>query len=216
VPGLPLADLVHIQWGGAVGNAERWATGAWYTTVFTADPSPAQATAAATAFLGYFNTFWTTLKVRNASGVTFDSVKLLVYRNNILVQSGQTSQSGVVGTGGSPCPGYTARVVTLQTAAAGRAHRGRMYLPWTGQGITASSLQWSSDAAGLTAFKALHTSVKADSALGNSGTLDLAVVSRTGASLLVVNQFKMDTIPDTQHGRVKKMTATAVDILAFP
>lgn len=215
---LPNVDLMHIQVGGAVGGSERWSFGTWYElNGMTTNPVQADMDALATQVMTWMNTFWTTLKAKNASGVTFDSVRVLVYRAGIIRGSAEKTQAGVAGTGTAPLPGYVARVITLKTDSAGRSYRGRMYIPYTGVGTSAGTLQWASDSGTLAAWKTFNGSIIGGVLpLPGGPSALLRVVSKALGVATVVTAASWDSIPDSQHGRTRKFVAAAVDSVGPP
>jgi hypothetical protein len=123
----------------------------------------------------------------------------------------EAAASPVVGTAPGASPFQTAMVVTLQTGAAGRRARGRMYLPAHGVQLlttthlfaTADTDRGSSAVAGW--LTALH------------GTSNPAVVLSTVAgSSRVITGTTTDNKPDIQRRRANKVIGTYVKTTTVP
>lgn len=163
----------------------------------------------ATAMQGFTDTFWGAtngLKALNTMAVSAPVVTIRYYENGALLGS-STSGTGetpsLVATGS---PAYTALVVTLLTNNTTRSGRGRFYLPTTVAPIDGANLQWTKAgidnlAVPLTAFiqKFGNTPFGLESVLAKVSVRSL----KTG-TLNVVQSVRVNSIPDTQHGRENK------------
>jgi hypothetical protein len=215
--GLPLGDLVRVQFGGNVAS-EDWATGCWLV--------PQAATSGSQANLALFvadcvtplATFWTAaLKPQNAPGLTLTYIKAWWYFNAVLQGVAQSTVAGGAATGTAPQPGYVSRVVGLYSNDPRRSGRGRMYLPRTSGAPSGTTFQYASDPTTLSQLKtmlqAFETSLA--SRFNASGGAPLSVVSRVTSPPPAVTTLKYDSIPDTQHGRTRKFLPVAIDTLAY-
>jgi hypothetical protein len=198
---------------------ENWSFGVWFNCTGVGAPNPTDMNTLAASCLTAFGTFWTAaLKGSNAAACVPNSCKAYFYDSGALVTSGLSTGTLAAGSGTGPNPGYVARVVTLLTDFSGRSYRGRIYLPWTGAAVSGSTLQWTSNASLLTnlktMFQAFSTAILA--LPGPPTNANLAVVGATNATVANVHNLRMDTIPDTQHGRTRRLVAVATDSLVYP
>jgi hypothetical protein len=153
---------------------------------------------------------WAFWKASQSSDTTFDSVLVRFYDGATLSVDGTASATPVPGTGSGAHPGYVALVVTLLTAFPGRSHRGRIYLPATAVAINSATSQLSTAATQdtLAADVATHLASSAHTPSWASGVLFTPVVlSKTLGSTADIVSLRIDSLPDTQHGRTRKLSA---------
>lgn len=220
---LPNGDLLLYRVGGATPS-DTWSIGMWFVvTGQSGIPSPANMNSAASGVLGGFNTLvWSAatngLKSFNNSGVTLATASTAYYRNGSLVAAGSASISPVAGTGATNQPNYVARVVSLLTDRPGRSYRGRLYLPWTGQALTAASGLWTSMPdipTNLATLLSSSTGMQSPGyGWGGSSVADFVVLSRAQTAATPVTSLRMDNKPDTQHGRENRLVASVFNTAA--
>jgi hypothetical protein len=212
----PNGDYVKYVIGGACGS-DTWSIGLWQKlTGMSSTPTPAQMNAAALFRLNGFKTLvWTPASVPlaglNATGVNLATAKAYLYRNGVLSAQGTASITASAGTSTRFMPFYTALCVSLLTNTPGRSGRGRVYLPYTGATINGTTGQ-SSDTLTTIAnnFASMATGYGPDdNGFPGDPTSELEVVSSTHATSAKVVSVRIDSIPDTQHGRTRKVVATS-------
>lgn len=214
---LPAGDFLNVRFSGAVPS-DTWQIGFWFQiNGLGSTPSPTTMNTAATNGLnGFNNTVWnvagTPLKIRNSSATSFSQSTIYLYRDNVLAASGTAAISPVIGTGSTGGFNYVSRVVTLLTNQPGRSRRGRVYLPWTGQDVTAGTGLWGAEATIVSNLAGhLNAMQGAGFFFGGAETGDLVVVSSTHGYATSVTSIRMDNKPDTQRGRLNKLRSTIND-----
>jgi len=215
--GYPLEDLVKLEFGGALAG-ETWETGCWFFITSAPLVSPAMMDAALTACDTEIGGLWTDfLKGWNASGLTLSRTKLSFYDNGVLSVTAEHAITVAAATGTAPQPGYVSQCIGLYTALSRRYARGRMYLPRTGNAPTASTFQWTTIATALGQLKTrLHNIETAlQTNLTGASAANLRVVSQTGPGSQQVTQLKADSIPDTQHGRTRRLLPLVKDSVSY-
>lgn len=215
---LPGTDLVNYRFGGTCGG-DTWSVGFWASLAgLSGVPSPAQANADCAAVLTAFDgDVWSAAtnpwKVRVAVGMTLASATSHFYSGGVLTAAGSATIAPVAGTGTNPQPVYVSRCVTLLTGRAGRSYRGRVYMPANGappSGTTFQYVSWINELNNLATF--FRNVLSADTTdLPGDPTLTPVVVSRTQAAATQIIALRMDSIPDTQHGRESRFVPTVVD-----
>jgi hypothetical protein len=174
--------------------------------------------AEAAAYLTSFNTaVWSAStagqKTVNASGVSLSTMKTYLYRSGVLTRQGQASITAVVGTGTAILPFYSSMCCSLLTETAGRSGRGRVFLPFTAGALLAATGQMNvgslSSYAGNVATWLSGINID-DSTFPGTPTVRVQVLSKTTATSHDVTSTRIDSLPDTQHGRTRKDLATAV------
>lgn len=92
-----------------------------------------------------------------------------------------------------------AGIVRLQTTVAGRSHRGRVFIPFVGEGETdaGSLIDVAATGTAWTAFIAALSS--------SSPVCELSIVSRKLSALFVVDHVAAQTITGTQRRRVARL-----------
>lgn len=222
----PTGDLYRVNVGGAIAG-ENWSIDQWFTlTGLTGLPTQAQLDASAVGSANAFNsqawapTVSTGISTFNSTSTALSRATGSLYRAGSFAGSGNgLATSPASGTKASGLhPGYCAIVITTRTATAGRSGRGRVYVP-AGANVLASNLQWASaDLVSLLAFyKAyLTTMALANTNLPGNPTSTPVVVSQRHALASPILSLKADSIPDTQHGRTRRVTATFAPTLNFP
>jgi len=219
MPGLPLRDLFHVVIGGNVAS-EDWSAGCWFDagTTGIGTPTPTDLNTMAASMATAAGVAWSAfLKAWNASGLTLTFCKAYFYRTNTLYGVGQASISASAATGTAPQPGYVSQVLTFLTSQPGRSGRGRMYLPKTGKAPSASTFQYATEGTALSAMKTYFQSCESaiEALPGASIVASLSVVSRTGSNPNAVTTLRMDSIPDTQHGRTKSLAPALLETLSY-
>lgn len=220
----PAGIHIQIRLSGGMGP-DRWSTGYWlrFDSSITI-PTPVQANAYALNVLTDFNTrVWnaatTGLKIQNVPDTTLDTCQANVYNGSTFAVQGIGTQTPVPGTGTNAHPGYTALCVTLQSAFPGRSNRGRMYLPATSIGILGSTLQLSSTTIqdGIVTNLAAHLASSALSpSWGSPASFTPVVLSKLLGTTADVINLRMDSIPDTQHGRTRALVAAHTSTHTVP
>jgi len=213
--------LLRFVVGGPVSSQDSWSIGVNMAYDGTSGTQTgAQMNAAAAVVAGHWTgTIWKTtpgLLTQIAPATKFTTVSSYQYNTaGALIAQGQTTVTAVPGTAsGQPTPAYCACVTTLQTAGFGRSFRGRWYLPLTGMTLDAAALQLNTTTAIATAVKGFIDSLNGDAWSGNDFGLPTVVVHSAKLNQLNrVFSIKVDSIPDTQRGRINKdsplQTATA-------
>lgn len=216
---LPVVDLVKIAWGGGIASGERWQTGCWFTwTPAALNITGAQlSTLAGHALTRMQTLFWGVDTTQNTSATTLDSCVATFYRGGVLQFSATANQTAVGGTGTAPQPVYTARVITLLTARAGRKYRGRMYIPTTSLAPTAATGLWATYITPLGHFKSVLTQTTSDILTDfGASTAGPVVVSQVSAEATPVTALRTDNKPDTQRGRERSINPTITDSVTIP
>lgn len=198
-----MADLIKVSLQGTMPGGEVFSVNPVWKVVTGEVISYAECVAAVTAINAV--TIPTELKnmITSSCAWTGCRVEARDIAGNLEALAEGARSTPVVGTSASGKPFQSAMVLSLRTSTPGARGRGRLYFPATGVGLTASTLRvGSGDQANfLAAAKeyigavgtALDASVDED--------LALAVWSRTGSSLPLVNSVMMGDILDTQRRR---------------
>jgi hypothetical protein len=116
-----------------------------------------------------------------------------------------------VGTSAVPVPFYVSMCASLLTNQPGRSGRGRMYLPLTGSGFNAGTGQMTLTLGTMASNVALFLTGLGpdDNTFPGDPTSEADVVSITHGLSNKITTVRIDSIPDTQHGRTRRVTATA-------
>lgn len=214
----PSGDVIKYVVGGAIAS-DDWSCGVWQTVSgLTGNPTTTQMNTDALATLNVFNNdVWSAAtagqKTVNASGTLLSTIKSYLYRNGVLTRQGTASITAVAGTGTAVLPFYTAMCCSLLTDTAGRSGRGRIYLPFTAGALLAATGQMnigalSGYATNVAAFlTALNTN---NTNFPGTPTQQVVVLSKTLGNTFPVTTVRIDSIPDTQHGRTRKDIASSV------
>lgn len=215
--GYPLEDLVRIEFGGSLGG-ESWESGCWFFIFSAPAVTNVMADAALTAVDTELGGLWTDfLKGWNASGLTLSRSKLSFYDNGALSVTAEHALTAAAATGTAPQPAYVSQCIGLYTGLSRRYARGRMYLPRTGNAPSASTFQWATVGTALGQLKTrlhnIETALQAQ--LTGSTGASLRVVSQTGPASQAVTQLKADSLPDTQHGRTRRMIPVVKDSVSY-
>lgn len=128
----------------------------------------------------------------------------------------QEKATALNGLGPQAHPFQTSVCVSTRTALAGASHRGRLYLPATGQSIVAGTLRISaSDAAGI-ATSAATWFVDLQEAMATIvGPVELCVWSRKLATVTPVSSVSVGDILDVQRRR-RDALVESVSSVAYP
>jgi hypothetical protein len=214
----PSGDIIKYVMGGAVGS-DDWSVGIWQTVSgLSSNPTTTQMNADVLATLTSFNTgLWSAAtagqKTVNASGTLLSTGKSYLYRAGSLTRQGTASITAVAGTSATILPFFTAMCCSLLTDTAGRSGRGRIYLPLTAGALLASTGQMNigsltsyatNVAAWLTGLNVTNTNFP------GTPTMQCVVFSKTLGQTFPITTVRIDSIPDTQHGRTRKDIATSV------
>lgn len=216
-PNPPAGDYVKYVIGGTIAS-DTWSIGICQSlTGLSGVPTPSQMNAAALVRLNGFNTaVWSLatsgLKLLNGAGVSLVNCKSYLYRGGVLSAQGTAAITPVPGTGSPGLPFYTAMCVSLLTDRPGRSGRGRLYLPATAAAVSATTGQFTTNLSGLaTAVAGVLTAYGPDdNGYPGDPASVAAVVSNTHGLLTEIQSIRIDTLPDTQHGRTRHDTATSV------
>jgi len=211
---VPNSPLYRISIGGAIAN-DTWSINLWGDGAGTSStPSVGNMSDFAIEVFTDFDTaVWSAgtapLKQANATSVNLSFCNVEYYFGGVIAQSSPNTFTPIVGTGTSNHPGYTCLVATLLTGLAGRSRRGRVYLPATALGVSATTLQQNGSpisyaqhmALWLSTFNSLPGNLPGDPAV------PAVVVSRTTSAFNPVTSVRMDSIFDVQRGRQNKFIA---------
>ena len=210
-----------IRWtlGGSVSGGDQWSIGGFLqigTPASSAGATSAQMNTIAGTILGNFNTnVWSAtngLKAKNGAGMTLFSCNTYMYDGGALVAQGSNTITAVPGTAAQPHPAYVAHCMTLKTAQNTRSGRGRCYLPATGITLDATTMQVSStsNSQNVTQLAAFFTAANTNYTINLGSTLgSSAVWSTKDATPHIITQVVGDTLPDTQRGRINRISATS-------
>lgn len=196
--------------GGSINDADVWTINTWWhVTSFTTEPGQGDCDSVASSLLSDFNSiFWSPasngFKTVNSPATTTTDNKVFYYKDGVLTFESHTTISPTAGTAGNSQPAYCSQVTTLLTAGFGRSRRGRLYMPRTGVGGSASTLQYTLTQA-MTDNLASWLGHKTYSA-GNV-SLESVVMSLTLGQAFPITSIRTDSIPDTQRGRFSKSKA---------
>jgi hypothetical protein len=211
-------DVVKYVVGGAIGS-DQWSIGAYQRlNGLSSNPTPTQMNTAALARLNGFNTIvWSAatagLKSVNATGVALSIIKSYLYRGGVLTAQGNAAITAVPGTGSANLPFFTALCCSLLTNTPGRSGRGRLYLPFTAGALTATGGQ--TNIGSLSQYAGNVASWLSglggnDNLYPGDPTSAAVVLSNTKSAVYDVVTTRIDSIPDTQHGRTRKDVAASV------
>jgi len=212
---IPSGDILRIVVGGPIGG-DTWSTGQWRVlTGMTGLPTPTQMNAAATAWLATFKSLvWDPAtggwRGQNNAGTALSTCRVYLYQGGLLAAQGAAAITPDTGLATPVLPAYVAGCVTLQTNTPGRSGRGRIYMPITGCTMVAATMQIQSDFTPHLAALASWLNSGVDTTMPGSPTGVPVVLSRTKTQTHQITALRMDTIPDTQHGRENKFVASAV------
>lgn len=196
---------------GHLTGGEIFETGYWTQNAFTTptDANAGCATAAANAVTDLAGPLFG--KITADCG--YDEVRVYSYPSGgpSATIIGSATITGGTGGGTSPVlPLQTAVCVTLRTALAGRAHRGRMYFPMNVGTLTAhqmSSADTTAIANGVATFLGRY-----------SAALGPVVVSQIGAGAKTpITTVTVDSKPDVQRRRAARLVAanTGTKVITF-
>lgn len=203
-------NYVHAIIGGAVTTVgDQWQAGIWWNEATTATDLNAAATAYLTETMtAFWNAASTPWKARQSDGTSLDYVKLYEYVAGVLNAEGSATQSPSLGTNsGGASPAYSACCVSLLTSKFGRSYRGRMYLPFTAP-VAHATCQFPSLTGEIANFKTWIDYFSANVLTGMTSTLSPQVISRKHGTAQQITKFRIDSQPDTQHGRSRKANPT--------
>lgn len=219
------ANTLRVVWSGPVSSQDNWSVGLNFaSTAPVGAITPTEMNTAAAALAGFWTAnFWKAgagLGVNtNVASTAFTTVQNYYYgAAGVLLAQGGASVAAVTGAGATAAPAYVAKVVSLETARFGRSYRGRMYLPQTSPALTGSTLQYADTATTLAGIKAFINACNGSAlVLGGAAVgLALSVASLKLSINTPVNAIKIDSIPDTQRGRINKDIATTVSSTSIP
>lgn len=208
--GIP-AGFARIVWSGTLASGETFETG-----FYVADHSGQQSDADTLAFTEAANvatdlgTWW---GAHEATSCALKTVTAYCYPDGgpAAKYVGQAAVSGVVGTQSSNIlPDQCCVCVTLNTGAAGRRNRGRMYVPLTSAILDSSAQipQTTTDA--LAAAMATHLNRFASTVPG------AVVVSQVASNARSIIQLVVDSRVDIQRRRADKQTIARRSVHSVP
>lgn len=221
------AGIIRATFGGAMGAGDNWTCG--LSIKVGTLPEPIGSSAELTTFAGTLRAAWINRVWQGtsgilgsvASGTSYSVCKTYQYDpGGILQAQGQDNVTAVPGTNTTTVhPAYVAACATLQTAHFGRSYRGRMYLPVTGANVGSASLQFTSSVnqwtTALAAF--LADVLGMTPTLAGAATPVAPIVYSSKLSFQsVITGVRIDSIPDTQHGRENKFVATTTGSHTVP
>ena len=221
----PPGKHAHITLGGSIGT-ETWSIGHWKEDQGSGIPTPTQLNTYAAAVLAAFNTqFWNaaTLPFKNYASADTSLINCSVhyYSGGVLIGLGTATITPVAGAGASdPHPAYVAWVITTLSDFPGRSKRGRLYLPATAVSISGSTSQvglaTTDQDTQLAHFKAyLQDSTTNVPAWDPGVGMVNEILSQHLGSVVEMTSLRMDSLPDTQHGRSRKLVANHVSAVAL-
>jgi hypothetical protein len=124
----------------------------------------------------------------------------------------------IVGSQSSPMPAFCSMVQSLRSVFSSRTQRGRIYVPWTGGGVSSNGQTNQTMCDNMSgATKALLDALNAlDLSAHGVTSQTVEVVSFTRGLTTPVDHVIVDSIPDTQHRRQDKVApiAKSVAVLA--
>lgn len=187
---------------GHLGGSETFETGFWEVGDFASQANVDDAAAAAaTAFLADMASAATNM-LRTIDG--YDEVRVYGYPSGGPTASFVgVAPLGTTGSSSTSNPLQTCCVATLLTGAAGRRRRGRMYLPATGEPLTASE------------FSSARVTAIANAVAGFLGfgspdpTHGPIVLSQVAGTHAPVTQVRVDSKPDIQRRRAESLSPAA-------
>lgn len=208
------SNVMRFAFGGAMPAGEIWQCGLWFqSNLGEAAPGNNEdadaALSAMTAGLTQWTALLTALKATWSTGTTHNRNALYCYPDGGPDATAVAIQdvTATAGTNATALPNQTARVVTILTGSAGRSHRGRIYLPGTGEAMSGSTGHFTST--GSSILSAMNTWIEACIAAavlpGGSGVA-LRVVSPKLSSAFVATTLRTDNIPDVQRRRANRET----------
>lgn len=214
---LPSGFVGRVVVGGPVAG-ENWDTGFWlkFASQSTVPTQSELDVAAGAAVTDFITDVWApssgyALNTQNGNQIGVSRGQIVLYKDGAHVGSGTAATSPSLGTLSSgQLPAYVSCCVSTRTATAGRSGRGRMYLPWTGGGV-APDFQFSTAAVPnlLAVLKTWINDLASDfSSLTGWTTGTPVVVSQKLGTADTILSLTADTIPDTQHGRNRRVSAT--------
>lgn len=205
---MPVSQVTALlEFSGTVRGAGVWATGLWMTTgTFPADPQTGVQTVA-TAAAAAFDDLWTGgLGAMNTADTSFLSASCRLYAAGATASTAVATAptpSSEVGSGTDSSAASQACVVTLQSPAAGRSGRGRMYMPATaalGTGGEAHAFPVAKVNNLVAACVAFFIATESFS-LDDSHALAPVVRSLKQGTVHPFKMFKIDCRPDRQEHR---------------
>lgn len=219
---MPMPSGIHCQvmLGGAAGT-DRWSVGYWvrYDSSISL-PTPTQAnTYAANIGANFASAVWASYKLNNDPATTLDQCLVRFYNGAVLSVDGTAALTSTPGTGSGSHPLYVACCVSMLTAFPGRSKRGRMYLPATAYPVNGATGQWSTAATATTTVTNLASHLVNSAhtpGWGSPASFSPVVLSKTLGSTEDIVSLRIDSIPDTQHGRTRKLVAVAVATHTVP
>lgn len=204
------APYMRLALGGVLPGAEKWRTVQWWKFTEGVPAHGDFVNSASDVYVSFANNMWnattgTKWLTKNVTGSNISTYQATLYVDGAIAD--ETTQNpgpiaGSVAAGASP--GYTAACFTLATARFGRSFRGRAYLPHTASVVNAT-LQLDVDSTCCANFARYLN--KTGVVLDGVGTVPV-VMSQTLGQSEQITQVRLDTIPDTQHGRDRQLSAT--------
>lgn len=206
---------------------ENWLIGIWLSmSGLSGNPNQTQLDAAAgQVFATGLTNLWNPstgvkLATYNTSASDLSKASINVYRGGSFAGTGLgvfTPTTGLTSSGLTS--GLAALCVSTHTAQAGRSGRGRMYLPMSAK-TTQINLQYANaDLTGILAtvkswLGVLGTGVGAS--LPGTPTCTPVVVSLKHSTFSAITSLSADSLPDTQHGRNRRVPPAFKAQTSFP
>jgi hypothetical protein len=200
---------------------DRWSVGYWVRYDSSVSlPTPTQAnTYAANIGANFASVVWSVYKAQNDPATTLDVCSVRFYSSGVLMVNGTATITSVPGTGSGAHPCYVACCVSMLSAFPGRSKRGRMYLPATAYAVTGTTGQWTTAGTATTtvANLASHLTNSAHTpGWGSPAAFSPVVLSKTLGSTSDIVSLRIDSLPDTQHGRTRSLVALATATHTVP
>lgn len=201
-----MADLMRVSILGTFPGGEEWSINPIFALGYPGgliNVSPTMAQSVATAVAARAVSTGLLQMINNSSYVTGCRVEARKKTGELEAQAEAYKASPTVGSGTAAHPFQTSGVFSLRTSTVGARGRGRLYWPATGVSLTGTTLRFS--AANVTSwlanFKTYMSGIETDIDTVVGGGADLAVWSRAGNSLALVNEVRMGDVADVQRRR---------------
>lgn len=217
--GKPSGRIWKCTLGGKISDSDGWSINTWWREVaFTVIPTQADTDAIATGLLADFNSkFWNPAtnpyKAVNAAATTVVNAKVYAYVDGVLTYEASSAVTAIPGTSSNAQPAYCAQVFSLRTPFFGRSARGRLYMPRTGVSNSGSTLQYTNTQAHVD-----NLASWLGGATYNSGNISIKaiVLSEVKSAGYDVVEVRMDSLPDTQRGRISSSLPTSTMLHSVP
>lgn len=203
-------DQIKFVLGGHINGSQSWSVGIWAGVSTTGTPTAANLDSFLTTWESSAIAMWLTVRSRNLAAVVQDNTSAYFYPvgSNVATLVAHHTQTASPGTGSQGSSPRQSLVVSLLTGAAGRSRRGRIYLPFTGIGSTATLQAATADVDAITnAVATLFTAMKTMSGAPAWGNCPPRVRSNKTSTGYIVTSVAGNSLIDTQRRREDKLAA---------